>query len=122
MCKRVAQSLIQSVPTVPGVYLIEYLPNNQMYIGFSKNVDEGIRHRISQHFDEFEKGIHTNKKFQEAYTKDSDLDHWSVEVLEVTTDKNRESYWMNVFGVFDSEHDFNKAVPTFYKEHYKEVI
>src|SRR5574344_9821 len=104
MCKRIAQSLIQSVPTVPGVYLIEYLPTNQMYIGFSKNVDEGIRHRIAQHFDEFEKGIHTNKKFQEAYTKDSDLDHWSVEVLEVTTDKNRESYWMNVFGVFDSEH------------------
>ena len=122
MCRRIAQSLIQSVPAVPGVYLIEYLPKNQIYIGFSKNIDKGIRHRISQHFDKFERGTHTNKKFQDTYTKDNNLAHWSVEVLENTTDSNRESYWMNVFGVFIDKHDFNKAVPTFYKEHYKEVI
>jgi len=121
MCNRVAQSIIQAMPTVPGVYMIEYLPTSQVYIGFSKNIDEGVKHRIAQHFDALQKGVHPNKKMQSVYSLDNNVEHWTAELLQETKNNDIESLYMKVFDVFNGGYDFNKAMPTYYRQHYWEV-
>lgn len=104
----VIQEMIKNLPAKPGVYLIVHEPTSRHYVGFSKNVDEGVRHRVAQHFDDLVRGRNGCVLLQDVWNYDPVIEHWTVEFLEETTDPTRERAWMNAFGI-PNEHDFNKA-------------
>lgn len=107
MCRRICQEIIQSVPACPGVYLIEHTLTNRFYIGFSKNVDNGVRHRVAQHFDDMQKGTESCVLLQDVWNYDPIPSHWTAELLEETTDPRRERVYMEAFNI-PNNHDFNK--------------
>ena len=106
MRKRVCRPIIISVPQVSGVYLIEHILSNRKYVGFSKNIDKGVQHRVAQHFDSMERGKETCILLQDVWNFDPTPLHWRAELLEATVDGERERYWMEQFNM-PNEHDFN---------------
>jgi hypothetical protein len=103
------RALIQNLPTLPGVYIIEYTPTNQLYIGCTtRTSDYGIKTRVAHHFDNLTRGVHPNKSMQEAWNKDSNLAHWVVEPLEITCNRKRENDFMKAFSI-PNDYDFNKV-------------
>lgn len=105
---RGVRKLLKSIPKVSGVYMITHIPTGRRYIGFSKNIDEGVRHRVAQHFDDLVRGRHPTRLMQDVWNYDPIPEHWTAELLEETTDWARERVWMDAFGI-PNEHDFNKA-------------
>lgn len=109
MCRTdLIRQLIKSMPAKPGVYMIEHKPTNRIYIGFSKNIDGGVRHRVAQHFDDLVRGRHPTILMQDVWNYDPVPENWEVTFLEETTDCTRERDYMNAFGL-PNAHDFNKS-------------
>lgn len=107
MCRGKISEIIQSLEAVSGVYLIEHTPTARLYIGFSDNVDEGVRHRVAQHFDDLVRNRHSSSALQTAWNEDPNPNNWSAELLEQTNNPSRERDFMNAFGI-PNDYDFNK--------------
>lgn len=106
---RCFKPLLANLPRVPGVYLIEYIPTNQMYIGCTvRTAEYGISTRVAHHFDNLTRGLHPNKTMQKTWSNDPNIENWCIEELELTKDKLRENVYMKAFGI-PNGYDFNKV-------------
>lgn len=77
-----------------GIYVIQNLVNDKMYIGSSINT----RKRKNRHFSELKRGVHKNRKLQSSYNKYG-KDNFSFRQLETVEDKSslieREQYYID---------------------------
>ena len=78
-----------------GIYKIQNLINNKVYIGSSKS----LKRRQYQHFFQLKKGKHDNTYLQYSYNKYG-KDSFIFFVLEICAEDKlleRESYWINFY-------------------------
>jgi group I intron endonuclease len=88
-----------------AIYTIINEESGKLYVGKSKNVKE----RKYKHFDNLEKGKHSNPHLQNSYDVHG-RDAFVFEVLEYCDQSNltqREQYWMDELNVIDGEHGYN---------------
>jgi predicted GIY-YIG superfamily endonuclease len=100
------RKILNRLPKGPGVYMITHEPTDRIYVGFSKNLDKGVRHRVSQHFDDLTRGRHTGCLIQDVWNFDPNPEHWSAEILLETSDPRMERLYMEAFSL-PNGHDFN---------------
>jgi group I intron endonuclease len=81
-----------------GVY--KCIIGDKLYIGFSKN----MRSRCQNHLSSLIHGNHDNWRLQEAWDK---YHQAFFEVVELTTDLDREVYWTDYFNSNDSNFGYN---------------
>jgi hypothetical protein len=86
-------------PKEPGVYRITH--GNKSYVGYTKNLQQ----RIGVHFQKLNRGCHENYKLQAEWN--TDCNDWKVEILELTTDKEREIYWTKFYNCQETGFNLN---------------
>lgn len=92
---------------MPVIYLVTNLENGHVYVG--KTVDFSRRKR--EHLNALRKGVHNNKHLQSAFNKYGE-DRFMFEVLEECKKEEleeREIYWLNQFGGFQSDENYNQC-------------
>ena len=88
-----------------GIYKIENLVNNKVYIGQSVNIEE----RWYSHIHSLEQGHHCNKHLQNAWNKYGSK-CFSFTILELCTEDRlteREQYWIDYYGGINSNNSYN---------------
>ena len=89
-----------------GIYRIENTKNGKVYIG--QSVD--ILDRISHHKRSLRRNAHINQHLQNAWNKDGE-DAFSFDILEQCEESQltaRESYYIELYGGYNSDKDYNK--------------
>lgn len=89
-----------------GIYKLENIVNNKVYIGQSKN----LRARECQHISKLRHGKHSNSLIQlDANMHGVDSFRFTIlEVCPVDKLNEREIFWISYFKSFDSEFGYNK--------------
>lgn len=93
---------------IMGVYAIQNMVTDKVYIGSS--VD--IRKRWSHHIKELNKGVHSNSRLQNSWNCYGE-ENFSFSVMELVEDRNslfeREQYWIDQLDACNKEIGFNIA-------------
>lgn len=88
-----------------GVYLIQNLVNNKVYVGASKNV----RSRLWDHKWQLKAGVHHNAHLQCAFNECGEK-NFSFEVLEYCEEEfifSQENYWCNMLNSHNRKYGYN---------------
>jgi group I intron endonuclease len=90
-----------------GIYKIENLKDNKVYIGSSVNIEN----RYYTHFSMLRKGIHDNKHLQNAYNKFGKelFKHSIVEECNKVQLCEKENYYIKLYKSNNSEFGYNMA-------------
>lgn len=91
-----------------GIYKIETLHNNKLYIGSSDNIEK----RIKTHLSRLKRDIHHSEYLQNAYNKygKDNLKFSVIEILETSENKIvREQYWMDYYKSYDRNFGYNMS-------------
>jgi len=86
-----------------GIYAIVCIPTNQRYVGYAVNWEK----RTKSHFSKLERGVHKNKKLQDAWFLHGE-NNFKFELLELCPIKDlvhREYWWIKHFN--SVENGFN---------------
>ena len=89
-----------------GIYKIENLVNNKVYIGQAVN----INNRWKGHLKELKHNNHTNRHLQNAWNKYGEENFKFDIIEECEEDKltEREQYWIDYYGGLNSSDNYNK--------------
>lgn len=96
----VGGSAMSSIPKSPGVYIITNTVDGKVYIGSSLD----MRKRCEDHVSQLRRGVHHNRRLQNAWNKHSG-DVFVFDVLEVVKTRDRsatipaEQKWLDFFQV-----------------------
>jgi len=72
-----------------GVYIITNHNTNKSYIGFTT---QGVRTRVRRHINDLKANEHHSDSMQKDWNDDNS--DWSANTVEITTDKQREVFWI----------------------------
>jgi group I intron endonuclease len=89
-----------------GIYKIENLVNNKVYIGQAINIEN----RWKGHKKDLRNNYHCNKHLQSAWDKYGE-ENFKFEIIEECEEDNlteREQYWIDFYGGLNSSNNYNK--------------
>ena len=103
-----------------GIYKITNIENNKIYIGLSRN----LLKRLYNHKYHLRRNTHQNDHLQKAWNKYGE-NSFKFEIIEVCEDdrlNEREIYWINYYGGYESDNLYNVRDGGDSQKHSKETI
>lgn len=97
-----------ALPSLPGVYVIECLGNDKLYIGSGVNMQK----REREHLNALHKGVHYNIKLQRAFNKygAKRFEFSVLDFIEIKALRTVEKYWINALDSI--KRGFNISIDT----------
>lgn len=92
-----------------GIYIIENIKNNKMYIGLTKKC---FMERFETHILKLNCNQHANKHLQASWNKYGE-ENFIFDILEIVEEEelitDREIYWINYYQSYDRDYGYNKT-------------
>lgn len=94
-----ATSNLSSLPSGPGVYLLQFSGTDKKYVGSSVNV----KRRVKYHVADLRRGKHYNKHLQHVYCKYENLEASILQIVDNPEDLiSAEQYWIDTLDTHQS--------------------
>lgn len=102
-----------------GIYKIECLNNECVYIGQSIN----LKDRIAHHLNKLKRGCSDNHFLQEDFNKYGG-NNFKIDIIEICNKCDlieRETYWINYYGGIESNNTYNQVDMNGYNRRFKQA-